>query len=88
MTAVHYATSDQLAINLAGLRNNIYLETSVGSVLAFKCASERGLAEKLIFGSEFPAHDPFVELEKLKLIFSEFDLISIGQKNAKTLLGL
>lgn len=83
-----YATADQLALNLAQHRANIYLETSVGSVLAFKCANEKNLARKLIFGSEFPAHEPCIEFEKLKLAFSAQELIAIGRTNAQTLLGI
>lgn len=83
-----YATADQLALNLAEHRANIYLETSVGSVLVFKCANEKKLARKLIFGSEFPAHEPSVEFEKLRLAFSVDELILIGRTNAQTLLGI
>lgn len=83
-----YATADQLALSLAEHRPNVYLETSVGSVLAFKCANERGLSQKLIFGSEFPAHEPFIEFEKLKLTFSTHDLNLIGRDNAYSILGI
>ena len=83
-----YATSDQMALNLAERRANIYLETSVGSVLAFKCAKERYLSKKVIFGSEFPAHEPSIEFNKLGLIFSQDDLVSIGRSNAQFILGI
>ena len=83
-----YATSDQLALNLASQRNNIYLETSVGSALAFKYAKEKGLYKKLIYGSEFPAHDPYIELEKLKLIFPDNNLIDVARENALAILGI
>ena len=60
----------------------------MGSVLAFKCAKERNLRKKVIFGSEFPAHEPSIELEKLALIFSQDDLALIGRANAQSILGI
>jgi predicted TIM-barrel fold metal-dependent hydrolase len=83
-----YATSDQMALNLAERRDNIYLETSVGSILAFKCAKQRNLRNKVIFGSEYPAHEPSIELGKLALIFSQDDLALIGRANAQFILGI
>lgn len=83
-----YATCDQGALQLANARPNVYLETSVSSMLALRMAQRYGLSHKLIYGSEFPGHDPEVELKKLQLIFSDAELQRICRLNALDLIGL
>jgi len=82
-----YATCDQGAIQLTAARPNVYLETSVGSMLALISARQRGISKKLIYGSEFPGHDPEIELSKLRLIFTEVELLRICRLNALQLMG-
>jgi len=82
-----FSTSDFAAITAAGTNENVYLETSIGSRLAFKEVQKRGLVNKLLFGSEFPTHDPKIELEKLKLVFDPSEIEAICYKNSEALLS-
>lgn len=81
-----FSTSDFSAIDACERRKNIYLETSIGSRLAFLEIKKRDMVSKLIFGSEYPLHDPRVELYKLQLIFNESELNDICYKNADRIL--
>lgn len=73
-------TADRATIDAAAIPN-VFLESSIGSVLAFAAVQERELARKLLFGSEFPAHDPAIELAKLRLVFPERDMQMIAFDN-------
>lgn len=78
-------TADHAAIDAAAIPN-IFLESSIGSVLAFAEVKERNLAPKLIFGSEFPAHDPAIELAKLRLVFPDREMETIAFENFEKLM--
>lgn len=80
------ATADRAAIDAAAIPN-IFLESSIGSVLAFAQVKERDLARKLIFGSEFPAHDPAIELAKLRLVFPDREMEMIAFENFAKLMS-
>mgnify|MGYP003300343788 CR=1 FL=1 len=82
-----FSTSDFAAITAAETLENVYLESSIGSRLAFEEMRRRGLSKKLIFGSEFPTHDPRIELSKLEYIFDEEELENIVYQNAMNLLN-
>jgi uncharacterized protein len=60
-----FAAGDWEAIELARDEDDVYLETSVGAFLAIKEALRVLGTEKLIFGSEGPAHHQAVELAKI-----------------------
>jgi predicted TIM-barrel fold metal-dependent hydrolase len=82
-----FATADGAAIDACAAVENFFLESSIGSVLAFREVRRRRLSTKLLFGSEFPAHDPEIELRKLELVFDEHEMNVIGHENAQHLLG-
>lgn len=63
-----FASADGEALWLAKCNNNVFLETSVGSYMAIKKAVPVISAEKLIFGSEGPAHHQKIEIAKIKLL--------------------
>ncbi|MNP60334.1 Amidohydrolase [compost metagenome] len=46
----------------------MYLETSTANFLAIEQAVERCGYEKIIFGSEYPLSDPYVERSKIDLL--------------------
>jgi uncharacterized protein len=79
------ATADRATIDAAAIPN-IHLESSIGSVLAFAEVKARDLVRKLLFGSEFPAHDPATELAKLQLVFSDHEMEMIAFGNFAELL--
>jgi predicted TIM-barrel fold metal-dependent hydrolase len=81
-----FATADRAAIAAAEAIPNVYLESSIGSILAFEEVKRRRLAGKLLFGSEFPMHDPEIELAKLRLVFEQPDIEMIGSENSLALL--
>lgn len=82
-----FATTDMAAIDAAQEFPNIFLESSIGSMLALQEIKRRGIFNKIVFGSEYPLHDPAVELYKLQRIFSGKEFESITQLNALQLLG-
>ncbi|MGE5370372.1 MAG: amidohydrolase family protein [Solirubrobacterales bacterium] len=82
-----FSASDFAAITAAQTNDNIFLESSIGSRLAFLEVRKRGLIHKLLFGSEFPAHDPRIEFEKLKYVFNEAELEAICYRNTESLLS-
>lgn len=82
-----FATSDMAALQAVRRHENLYLETSVGSVLALHAAERQGLARKLVFGSEYPLHDPEIELRKLRIVFKDVDLEQICCSTATRLIG-
>jgi predicted TIM-barrel fold metal-dependent hydrolase len=63
-----FASTDLSAIQLASRRDNIYLETSVGSFVAIQEAVRRIGAGRIIFGSEGPVHHVGAELRKIELL--------------------
>jgi len=69
-----FATADLAAIHASQRFENLFLETSIGSVLALREVKKRGLARKLVFGSEYPLHDPEIELRKVALEFNDSEL--------------
>ena len=79
------ATADRAAIDAAAIPN-VYLESSIGSVLAFAAVKQHNLVRKLIFGSEFPAHDPAIELAKLRLVFLDREMDMITRENFEKLM--
>ena len=82
-----FATTDMAAIQAVRRYGNLYLETSIGSVLALREVARQGLASKLLFGSEYPLHDPEIELRKLRLVFTDADLEKICCLTATELIG-
>lgn len=83
-----FSTSDFAAITAAEVYDNIYLESSIGSRIAFMEIKKRKLTNKLVFGSEFPTHDPRIEYQKLKYIFDDNELDDICFNNADRLLKI
>jgi predicted TIM-barrel fold metal-dependent hydrolase len=81
-----FATSDVAAIVACQTSSNLFLESSIGSVLAFKEVRRREVSAKLVFGSEFPTHDPGIEFKKLGLVFDGDAMQRIAFKNAESLL--
>lgn len=63
-----FAATDESAIRLAQRCDNLFLETSIGSILAIREALSRLGPNRIIFGSEGPVHHPAVELFKLRLL--------------------
>jgi uncharacterized protein len=63
-----FASTDLSAIQLASRRENVYLETSVGSFVAIQEAVRRVGAGRLVFGSEGPVHHVGAELRKIELL--------------------
>ena len=63
-----FAAGDWEAIELARDCDDVYLETSVGAYLAIKEALRVAGPEKLIFGSEGPAHHQLAELAKIRAL--------------------
>ncbi len=59
---------DQEAIGLAASCDNVFLETSGGSYLALEQALETAGSTKLLFGSEYPLHNPLAEIEKVRAL--------------------
>lgn len=82
-----FATTDMAAIQAVRRYDNLYLESSIGSVLALREVARLGLASKLLFGSEYPLHDPEIELRKLSLVFTDTDLEKICCSTAARLIG-
>ena len=82
-----FATADMAALQAARRYDNLFLETSIGSVLALRAAERQGLAVKLVFGSEYPLHDPEIELRKLGTVFKDKDLRLICSTTAAGLIG-
>jgi predicted TIM-barrel fold metal-dependent hydrolase len=82
-----FATADMAALKAVRRHDNLYLETSIGSVLALRAAERQGLAGKLVFGSEYPLHDPEIELRKLSTVFKDKDLQLICVTTAARLIG-
>lgn len=82
-----FATTDMAAIQAVRRFDNLYLESSIGSVLALREVERQGLASKLLFGSEYPLHDPEIELRKLSLVFTDMDLEKICCSTAARLIG-
>ncbi|MFF2158764.1 amidohydrolase family protein [Paenibacillus chitinolyticus] len=77
------------AIELAARRDNVYLETSTGNPLAIQTAVKQAGPDKLMFGSEFPLSDPFVEKVKIdRLSISDADKETILHHTISRLLGL
>jgi uncharacterized protein len=83
-----FSTFDESAIKSAQKYDNVFLESSIGSIKAFKHVKHNGLHEKLVYGSEYPLHHPKIELDKLKLIFNERELERILSLNAIELLRI
>ena len=54
------------AIELCSSLDNVYLETSSANYLAIELAVEKCGHEKIIYGSEFPLSDPYVEKVKIE----------------------
>jgi predicted TIM-barrel fold metal-dependent hydrolase len=80
-----FAGTDQSAIQMAYRYENLFLETSVGSVAAIREAVRRLGPGKVIFGSEGPVHHPLVELRKIEVLGlpgSSMDLICAGNINS------
>lgn len=82
-----FATADMAALQAVRRHDNLYMETSIGSVLALRAAERQGLASKLVFGSEYPLHDPEIELRKLGTVFKDKDLHLICGATAARLIG-
>lgn len=82
-----FATADGAALDACEAIENVFLETSIGSMLAYREARRRRLAGKVLYGSEFPTHDPQIELDKLRLIFAQDELQMITRANAERLLS-
>ena len=82
-----FSTSDFASIDICENFENIYLESSVGSILAFKEIKKRKLVDKLLFGSEYPLHNPGIEYQKLKLVFDGEDLIKVTRNNTIKLIN-
>ena len=81
-----FATADMAAINASQVIPNLFLESSIGSMLSYKEMRRRDGFAKLLFGSEFPTHDPQIELAKLGLVFTADELELVTHRNAKALL--
>ncbi|KQU63225.1 amidohydrolase [Bacillus sp. Leaf406] len=74
------------AIELAANMENVYLETSSSNYLAVEMAVNKCGFEKVIYGSEFPLSDPYIEKVKIERL-----PISDDQKDyifSKNILGL
>ncbi|WP_332693650.1 amidohydrolase family protein [Halalkalibacter lacteus] len=54
------------AIELSAKMKNVFLETSSANYLTIETAVEKCGHEKVIFGSEFPLSDPYVEKVKIE----------------------
>jgi predicted TIM-barrel fold metal-dependent hydrolase len=80
-----FGPADMEAIEIAQRNDNVFLESSGGSYMIIKAALERLGATKLIYGSEFPLHHPYIELEKVRLASSSN---AFEQITSKTLLSL
>jgi uncharacterized protein len=76
-----FGPADEVAIDVAARHDNVFLETSGGSFLGIQLALSRLGPTKLIFGSEFPMHDQYLELEKLRLVASDHALEQITGRN-------
>jgi predicted TIM-barrel fold metal-dependent hydrolase len=79
---------DLHAVELLQPEANLSFETSGGFSWVAKHAVEKLGAERVLFGSEYPLQDPFLELEKLKRLGlgpSELTLVLGG--NIRRLLG-
>jgi predicted TIM-barrel fold metal-dependent hydrolase len=63
-----FGPCDIEAIEIAEEKKNVYLETSTANYLAIEQAVERCGYEKIIFGSEYPLSDPYVERSKIDLL--------------------
>ena len=83
-----FASADRGALDAASIHSNIFLESSIGSIPSLQQIKERRLISRLLFGSEYPLHDPGIELQKLKLLFNDSECERICSRNASELLGL
>lgn len=63
-----FSSADWEAVELCRLNKNVYLETSVGSFRAIHTAIKYVGANKVIFGSEGPSHNSYVEITKIKML--------------------
>lgn len=63
-----FAAGDWEAIELARDHDCVHLETSVGAYLAIKEALRVAGPEKLVFGSEGPAHHQSAEIAKIRAL--------------------
>ncbi|MDF2855425.1 MAG: putative TIM-barrel fold metal-dependent hydrolase [Neobacillus sp.] len=61
-----FGPMDIEAIELSSSMENVYLETSSANYLAIETAVEKCGHEKVIYGSEFPLSDPYVEKVKIE----------------------
>lgn len=71
-----FSSADWEAVELCRMNKDVYLETSVGSFRAIKNALGYIGTNKLIFGSEGPSHNAYVEMTKIKML----DLSLEGQE--------
>jgi predicted TIM-barrel fold metal-dependent hydrolase len=84
-----FGPCDIEAVEIAKDKQNVYLETSTANYLAIEQAVECCGYEKVIFGSEYPLSDPYVERSKIDLLqIPDAQKEYIFGKNMLRLLGV